>query len=685
MADETVPTDKLQPMETQEEPFKLNVVHERYIFNKRSRRSTETVRGYIVALSVLAESCEFGELKQGLIRDRLVSDENDPQIRKRLLSDPGLTLESAIIICSRKKIWYSKYHTAAYIVTPDRQFHAGLKRKYIRVTQPTKAPDKRSTEQAVQNKVTTEQPSVQDAQNSGSMLDASIQGDDNDNANDVVPDSAQDIADDSPINKVSAPDHPSRMVTEVIVRKPKGHELGFHHASNRLHSKEIVQAVEQQRSNGVIVGEIVNIQLGGKIFAAVVKGHTFITSGKKPENEQANVNVDDDTHENMEDNVEDNVEDNGDADDQNRPPATIIAEIDKINKSYRCHTCNKWFSNEATIESHLRNIHAGKQVDFVPYRGEFEHGCDTCGRRYEDISTFNKHIKCHLEPSSKCDLCGKVYKKLNSLKVHIRNTHQEKDPTKPNQRSGPCTICNKTFCDKFRLKRHMMCHSGDRPFACTLCDKRFLDNSKLKYHMATTHSDARPHKCCECGKTFALKQILKAHLRVVHNHLKVTNTKDDTPAEFVPYICDICGKSFKSSVYLRSHEVVHSEKRDFFCEICGWQGKRHMNLKSHMQHMHSDRGGPVNCDICGKQLADADAVRHHKSKIHNPNRRAYDCTICGRKLSSPEKLSYHVKTHSKSKQNVCNTCGRVFRRAHNLNSHIEKVHHGWEVQENMFY
>ena len=43
--------------------------------------------------------CKYGDLKDGLIRDRLVLGVTNVETRKKLLSTPDLTLESAIVIC----------------------------------------------------------------------------------------------------------------------------------------------------------------------------------------------------------------------------------------------------------------------------------------------------------------------------------------------------------------------------------------------------------------------------------------------------------------------------------------------------------------------------------------------------------------------------------------------------------
>ena len=44
----------------------------------------------------MSNTCEFGDLKESLIRDRVVLGIQDNSVRERLLRDPDLTLQTAI-------------------------------------------------------------------------------------------------------------------------------------------------------------------------------------------------------------------------------------------------------------------------------------------------------------------------------------------------------------------------------------------------------------------------------------------------------------------------------------------------------------------------------------------------------------------------------------------------------------
>ena len=72
-----------------------NVIYERAGFNRRNQQSGETAEQYIMALYDLVEHCNYGALKEEMIRDRLVVAIRDSALSEKLQMDAALTLESA--------------------------------------------------------------------------------------------------------------------------------------------------------------------------------------------------------------------------------------------------------------------------------------------------------------------------------------------------------------------------------------------------------------------------------------------------------------------------------------------------------------------------------------------------------------------------------------------------------------
>ena len=75
--------------------IRKNVIIERAKFNRRSQLAEEPAEQFIASLYNLAADCNFGDLKDELIRDRIVVGIRDAALSERLQMDPELTLEKA--------------------------------------------------------------------------------------------------------------------------------------------------------------------------------------------------------------------------------------------------------------------------------------------------------------------------------------------------------------------------------------------------------------------------------------------------------------------------------------------------------------------------------------------------------------------------------------------------------------
>ena len=80
-----------------DEFFKVrkNTIYERARFNRRDQREGESIEQYLTALYELIENCDYGDLKDELLRDRIVVGIRDVALSEKLQLDATLTLEKA--------------------------------------------------------------------------------------------------------------------------------------------------------------------------------------------------------------------------------------------------------------------------------------------------------------------------------------------------------------------------------------------------------------------------------------------------------------------------------------------------------------------------------------------------------------------------------------------------------------
>ncbi|XP_030003518.1 zinc finger and BTB domain-containing protein 8B [Sphaeramia orbicularis] len=65
-----------------------------------------------------------------------------------------------------------------------------------------------------------------------------------------------------------------------------------------------------------------------------------------------------------------------------------------------------------------------------------------------------------------------------------------------------CPFCPYTAKQKGIMKRHIRCHTGERPFPCPMCGKRFTRQEHLRSHALSVHRHYWPVSCKSCRRTF---------------------------------------------------------------------------------------------------------------------------------------------------------------------------------------
>ena len=78
---------------------RVNVTFERHQFFTRNQEPGESVDCYITALRKLAQTCEFGEIRDSLVPDRFICGLSMVVVKEKLLAMPNITLETAIDKC----------------------------------------------------------------------------------------------------------------------------------------------------------------------------------------------------------------------------------------------------------------------------------------------------------------------------------------------------------------------------------------------------------------------------------------------------------------------------------------------------------------------------------------------------------------------------------------------------------
>ena len=76
-----------------------NVIYERYVFGSCKQEEGESIDKFVTRLREAATTCEYGQLRDEMIRDKIVLGVVNGSTRRRLLRERDLTLITAIEMC----------------------------------------------------------------------------------------------------------------------------------------------------------------------------------------------------------------------------------------------------------------------------------------------------------------------------------------------------------------------------------------------------------------------------------------------------------------------------------------------------------------------------------------------------------------------------------------------------------
>jgi len=185
---------------------------------------------------------------------------------------------------------------------------------------------------------------------------------------------------------------------------------------------------------------------------------------------------------------------------------------------------------------------------------------------------------------------------------HIQRLRQ----SKPRTRSAACAPakflcsainCGATFRQQQAVDYHTKCHTDGLTFCCPECHSSFVDWSSALPHLWTVHGiDLFMYQCSQCKFRSNDSSAVTKHSVAEHG--------GRPPGQ--PFLCSVCGQSFRKANVRNQHEKSHRrdrlESRDtsqseliaFSRRICDLCKRLFANRKSLKKHIEVD----VSCVQC---------------------------------------------------------------------------------------
>ncbi|XP_042242831.1 zinc finger protein Xfin-like [Homarus americanus] len=363
-------------------------------------------------------------------------------------------------------------------------------------------------------------------------------------------------------------------------------------------------------------------------------------------------------------------------------------------RPHRCHHCLKAFAQASQLKKHLA-IHEDSH--------QFK--CSVCSRTFAHRDTLYTHMKTHTSNRPFiCDICSLGFVTSSGLNRHRKVHKRSSNPVEGLDNELKCTVCQANFTYKRTLTKHMSTVHGDgilvkeenesvvksfpsevsiveqlqeqlnegyapktselydepkqsetleskfpvNPFKCGICEESFTDVDVLCDHYTNSHTGDQEVYCDVCSVGCATDQQLEQH-KQLHLFEEQQSMIHTIPTEEFPFVCPVCGKSFRKHQEFVRHHRAHTHEKSYKCELCGAGFPLKSALDKHVLVHTGER--PFKCDICLKSFRQSAALVRHKLWTHrlkNQNK----CELCGKTFFTPALLSYHLDSHGDAGQSV---------------------------------
>ncbi|XP_049841376.1 zinc finger protein with KRAB and SCAN domains 8-like isoform X3 [Schistocerca gregaria] len=188
-----------------------------------------------------------------------------------------------------------------------------------------------------------------------------------------------------------------------------------------------------------------------------------------------------------------------------------------------------------------------------------------------------------------------------------------------------------------------------------------------------------PHSCNVCPKTFRTSLGLKTHSRshkgerpykceVCHKVFKFRSKlrkHSQVHTGERPYTCSVCNKAFTEKCHLKSHSRQHTGERPYECSLCQKKFLYSSSLNIHLRLHTGER--PFACSVCPKTFTQSSVLRNHL-RMHT-GERPYSCKICHKKFSQESSLKNHINVHTSTRPYSCDLCQKSFKSRGSLWNH----------------